>query len=71
MLPKVAAYGISFSIIVLLNLLFNLAFGEYGQALWFISFIALSGLIRLGMGISKKRKAARNLGLSQTQHSGS
>jgi len=67
MLPKVAAYGIRFSIIIL----FNLAFGEYGQALWFISFIDLSGLIRLGMGISKKRKAARDLGLSQTQHSGS
>ncbi len=51
-------------------LLFNSAFGEYGQALWFVAFIVLSGMLRLGLGISKKRKAALHMELAETLHPG-
>lgn len=70
MILKVAAYGTSFIAIIMINLLFNCAFGEYGQALWFVAFIVLSGLIRLWVGISKKRRAALDMELAETQHSG-
>lgn len=70
MIRKAAAYGISLTAVILMNLLFISAFGEYGQALWFVAFIVLSVLIRLGIGIGRKRTAARELGLSETQRSG-
>jgi hypothetical protein len=67
MIFRVAAYGVSFIAIILINLLFNSAFGEYGQALWFVAFIVLSGLVRLGVGIGKKRKAALDGSLPDSQ----
>ncbi|ANE42410.1 hypothetical protein [Deinococcus puniceus] len=67
MIKQVALYAAIFALIILMMVIFNFFFGEYGQALWFIAFICTTGLARLFLARVKKQEAAAQGSLPDTQ----